>query len=51
MPKTILVVEDSTSIRQVVKIALTSAGCDVIEGADGQDPLGKLTEQKVHLIS
>lgn len=42
MPKTILTVDDSASVRQMVKFTLTEAGYAVIEAVDGQDALLKL---------
>jgi two-component system chemotaxis response regulator CheY len=50
MSKSILIVDDSASVRQVVSITLKQNGYTVIEGCDGKDALSKLTGQKVHLI-
>ncbi len=51
MAKTILIVDDSTSLRTVVKLALTHAGYDVLEAGDGRQGLAQLeAAQRVHLI-
>ncbi|MDH4234177.1 MAG: response regulator [Gallionella sp.] len=41
MAKTILAIDDSTSIRQMVAFTLKSAGYTVIEAADGKEGLAK----------
>lgn len=50
MSKTILLVDDATSIRQVVSITLKGAGYNVVEAEDGHDALSRLDGQKIHLI-
>lgn len=43
MPATILAVDDSASIRQMVRFTLAEAGYDVVEATDGEDAAAKLT--------
>lgn len=43
MSQTIMTVDDSASVRQMVSFTLKNAGYQVIEACDGQDALGKLS--------
>ena len=49
MAKTILVIDDSASLRQVVRMALTGAGYDVLEAGDGKAALALLDGRQVHM--
>jgi len=50
MAKTILAVDDSGSLRQMVAFSLKAAGYQVIEAVDGQDGLEKARNQVVDLV-
>ena len=43
MSKTILTIDDSASIRQMVAVTLSAAGYRVLEACDGADGYGKAT--------
>lgn len=50
MAKTILAVDDSTSIRQMVAFTLKGAGYEVVEAIDGQDGLDKAKAKAINLV-
>lgn len=50
MAKTIMTVDDSASVRQMVSFTLKQQGYQVVEACDGKDALQKLTGQKVDMI-
>ena len=50
MAKTILAVDDSGSLRQMVTFSLSAAGYDVVEAVDGQDGLNKARARTVDLV-
>jgi len=50
MAKTVLTVDDSASIRQMVTFTLKSSGYTVIEAADGQEGLDKAKANSVNLV-
>ena len=50
MAKTILAIDDSASIRQMVAFTLKSSGYEVVEAVDGMDGLDKAKARTVNLI-
>jgi two-component system chemotaxis response regulator CheY len=50
MAKTILTIDDSASIRQMVSMTLMTAGYDVIEAADGAEGYEKATATPVDAV-
>jgi len=50
MSKTILVAEDSSSIRKFIVLALKLKGFTVIDSSDGMEALEKLPKQKIDLL-
>jgi two-component system, chemotaxis family, chemotaxis protein CheY len=50
MAKTVLTVDDSASIRQMVSFTLKGAGYEVLEAVDGQDGLDKCKQRAVDLV-
>ncbi len=50
MSKSILIVDDSASIRQMLSFTLRSAGYEVDEAVDGSDGLGKAQRKNYSLV-
>jgi two-component system, chemotaxis family, chemotaxis protein CheY len=50
MAKTILAVDDSASMRQMIKLTLRGAGYNVIEAGDGQEGLSQAKAGSPHMI-
>lgn len=50
MGKTLLIVDDSASMRQLVTFALKGAGYEVIAAVNGKDALSKLGGVKVDMV-
>lgn len=48
--KTIMTVDDSASLRQMVQFVLREGGYEVIEAVDGLDALAKVKGKELHLI-
>ena len=49
MAKTILVIDDSASLRKVVNMALVGAGYNVIEAGDGKEALALLDGRQINM--
>jgi two-component system, chemotaxis family, chemotaxis protein CheY len=50
MAKTILAVDDSASMRQMVGVTLRAAGYEVVEAADGDEALEYARKHRVDLV-
>ncbi|MEO5356913.1 MAG: response regulator [Nitrospirae bacterium YQR-1] len=50
MSKTIMTVDDSASVRQMVSFTLKGAGYTVVEAVDGKDALAKLAVTPVNMV-
>ncbi len=50
MGKTVLIVDDSASMRQLVSFALRDAGYNVVDAINGKDAMNKLNGTKIEMV-
>lgn len=50
MSKTILTIDDSASIRQMVSLTLSAAGYQVLQASDGEEGLEKATTHRIDAV-
>ncbi len=50
MSKTVLIVDDSVSMRQMVSFTLRDAGYEIVEAINGRDALSKLKGNRIDMI-
>ena len=50
MQKTVMIVEDAPTVREMVSFTLKSAGYEVVEAEDGADAAGKLDGQALDML-
>ena len=50
MPRTVLLLEDNDSVRELLKVLLETEGYSIIEASDGRDGLAKAEELKPDLM-
>lgn len=50
VPKRILTIDDSKTMRDMLRVTLTDAGFDVLQGVDGQNGLDVLGKQRVDAV-
>ena len=50
MSKTVMIIDDSKTLRHMVNVTLNSAGYETVDAVDGLDALEKLSGPRVNLI-
>jgi two-component system chemotaxis response regulator CheY len=48
--KTIMTIDDSASVRTMVKFTLSELGFEIVEAVDGEDAMKKLEETQIDLL-